>query len=249
MESTTESIARAATQLRRAAHAFALTGAGISVESGIPDFRSAAGLWAKYPPDEFATIDAFRANPDKVWRMWRALGESLLEAAPNPGHFALARLEAAGRIRAVVTQNIDNLHQRAGSARVIEYHGNGGRTCCLACHRRAPLQAAALGDAAPRCGCGGLLKPDVVLFGELIPTHALFEAEAFAQKADVVLIVGTSAQVYPAAGLPYTAKKRGAFIVECNIEPTDFTREITDVFLQGPAGTVLPQLTDAVTAG
>lgn len=249
MDIATENFARAATQLRRAAHAFALTGAGISVESGIPDFRSAAGLWAKYPPEEFATIDAFRANPDKVWRMWRSLGESLLGAAPNPAHVALAQLEAAGRIHAVVTQNIDNLHQRAGSSRVIEYHGNGGRTYCLSCHRHAPLHVEALSDAAPHCTCGGLLKPDVVLFGELIPTHALFEAEAFAQKADVVVIVGTSAQVYPAAGLPYTAKKRGAFIIECNVEPTDFTREITDVFLQGPAGTLLPQLADAVATG
>lgn len=248
MNSATSDYERAARALGSAPRAFALTGAGISVESGIPDFRSANGIWAKYPPEKFATIDAFLARPDDVWRMWRELAAGLAGAAPNPAHIALAQLEQQGKLEAVVTQNIDNLHQRAGSQRVIEYHGNGGRLFCMKCHRRSPLVLEALGEGAPRCACGGLLKPDVVLFGELIPSHALFDAEAIAQRARAVLIVGTSAQVYPAAGLPHTAKRNGAVIIECNVEPTDFTSEITDIFLPGPAGLVLPLLADALGA-
>lgn len=243
-----EAIREAAAVLKNARKAFALTGAGASVESGIPDFRSDVGLWTKYPPQEFATIDAFLANPAKVWGMWRELGGQLGAARPNPGHHALAELEAAGRIAAVVTQNIDNLHQEGGSQKVIEYHGNGRRVYCMDCHRRSPLDLAAISalDGPPRCACTGLQKPDVVLFGELIPAHAQFEAEALAQTADVVLIVGTSAQVYPAAGLPYTAHQRGALIIECNTEPTDFTDTITTHFLQGPCGQTLPRLLAAL---
>ena len=238
--------AAAAEVLRSAGHAFALTGAGISVESGIPDFRSAGGIWAKYPPEQYATIDAFMHAPARVWAMWRELGAQLAGAAPNAAHQALARMEEIGALEAVVTQNIDNLHERAGSRRVIEYHGNAGRLVCLTCHRRSPLDTATLPPGAPRCACGGLLKPDVVLFGELIPTHALYDAEALAQRAACVLIVGTSAQVYPAAGLPITAKRRGAVIIECNLEPTDFTGSVTDIFLQGPATETLSDLLAAI---
>lgn len=238
----TKELKKAARALRGAKHAIALTGAGISVESGIPDFRSPGGLWTKYPPDEFATIDAFHANPARVWGLWRELGASLAEVVPNPAHEALAALEEQGRIGAVITQNIDNLHQRAGSQKVIEYHGNAGQTFCLKCHRRAPLDLATLPEGAPACACGGLLKPDVVMFGELIPAYALMESQTLTRRADVVLIVGTSAQVFPAAGLPYAAKDHGATIIECNIEPTEFTRRITDIFLEGRAGVMLPEL-------
>lgn len=237
-----KTIQTAARQLARAQCAVALTGAGASTESGIPDFRSAHGIWAKYPPEEYATIDAFHRDPDKVWSMWRELGAQLQEVRPNPGHVALAEFEKMGKLEAVITQNIDNLHQAAGNTRVIEYHGNARRLFCLTCHRRAPFPAELPGTGAPRCACGGIQKPDVVFFGEIIPQFAALESEALAQRCDLMLIIGTSAQVYPAAALPHTAKRRGAVIIECNLEPTDFTASITDHFLQGPCGQTLPKL-------
>ncbi len=223
-----------------------VTGAGISVESGIPDFRSAGGLWSKYPPQEYATIEAFYDNPDKVWEMWYELAESLRHVRPNPAHLALAELEKMGRLGAVVTQNIDALHHEAGSTSVIEYHGRADTLYCPACHRRRPIDLGYRSHGAPRCECGGYMKPDVVLFGELIPQNALHLADSLARNCGVMIIVGTSATVYPAAGLPYIAKENGAFIVECNTEPTQFTRTITDAFLQGPAGKSLPRLVEKV---
>lgn len=232
----------AAEALRNTDKTIAVTGAGISVESGIPDFRSAGGLWSKYPPEEYATYDSFIDNPDKVWVMFYELAEMLMAAKPNPAHYALARLEEIGRLQAIITQNIDALHFHAGNTSVIEYHGNTDSIVCPACHRRRHIDLAQRKLGAPRCECGGYMKPDVVLFGEIIPPRALLQSETLAQTCDVLIIVGTSAQVYPAAGLPYTAKDQGAFIIECNTDKTDFTRSITDVFLQGPAGITLPRL-------
>lgn len=236
----------AAQKLRDAKCAIASTGAGISVESGIADFRSPGGIWEKYPPEEYATIDAFMRNPAKVWGLWKELGEDFADTKPNPGHFALAQLEKAGCLVAVITQNVDNLHQVAGSQNVIEYHGNARRLVCLGCHKKRPLVMSEIVELPPRCSCDAVLKPDVTMFGEMIPKYAMFESEALAQKADVVIIVGTSAQVFPAAGLPYTAKQHGAFIIEANKEETDFTRSITDVFLKGLSGETLPRLVEAV---
>jgi NAD-dependent deacetylase len=232
----------AAEALRNASDAIASTGAGISVESGIPDFRSANGLWSKYPPDEYGTIDAFRANPAKVWTLWQDLSEQVAACKPNPGHRALAELESLGRLRAVVTQNVDNLHQEAGSERVIEYHGNGRRVVCMECGKRRPLTPEMYARSIPMCVCGGLFKPDVVLFGEMIPMQAMLQAQALAQTADLVVLVGTSGTVYPASELPLTAKENGAFIIECNVERTEFTHSVTDVFLEGRAGENLPKL-------
>lgn len=239
-------IGRAAERMRAARCAIAVTGAGVSVESGIPDFRSADGLWRRYPPEEYATLDAFLANPDKVWRLFHELGASFGAVAPNPAHDALARLEAAGRMQAVITQNIDNLHRAAGSREVVEYHGNAARVSCLDCGFSRPMRRPETGPGAPRCDCGAALKPDIVLFGELIPAGAMLRAEAWAARADVVLVVGTSAQVYPAAALPEAAKARGALVIECNVAPTAFTRAMVDVYLEGAAGAVLPRLADAV---
>jgi NAD-dependent deacetylase len=236
------SLEEAAKAIRSAKSVIAVTGAGVSVESGIPDFRSAGGLWTKYPPEEFATLDAFERDPSRLWKLWLELGEMLQGVQPNPAHFALAELEKLGWLHGIITQNIDNLHQIAGNTKVIEYHGNAQRLHCLACHKRTPLKLEELGGKAPVCTCGAVMKPDVVLFGEMIPKHALFESEALAQNADVVIIVGTSATVYPAAGLPFTAKQHGAYIIECNLDSTDFTARITDTFLQGTAGTTLPEL-------
>lgn len=239
---------RAAEAIRNAKTVVASTGAGISTESGIPDFRSEGGIWDTYPPEEYASIQAFQADPGKVWGMWRDLSAQLDGCKPNAGHEALARLEAAGRLKAIITQNVDNLHQEAGNQTVIEYHGNTRHVVCLSCRRRQRLNPEMLASGTPFCVCGGVFKPDVVMFGEMIPRDAMLRAEAYARSAEVVIIVGTSAQVYPAAELPHTAKQRGAFIIEANIEETDFTSSITDVFLQGKAGETLPKLVDAVLA-
>lgn len=238
----------AADALYRAEHAVASTGAGISVESGIPDFRSPGGIWSKYPPDEFATIEAFLSNPAKVWRFWNDLGADLAHCVPNPAHYALAELERMGRLKAVITQNVDNLHQTAGSRTVIEYHGNAKRLVCLDCGKREDYVLGTRTVSVPRCTCGGLLKPDVVMFGELIPPEAMADAETMASTCDVMIIVGTSAQVYPAADLPFIAKRHGAYIIEANTQETEFTDCITDAFLRGPAGKTLPKLLDTVKA-
>ena len=242
----TEDYTRASKAILNAKAVVASTGAGISTESGIPDFRSEGGIWDTYPPDEYASIQAFTADPDKVWGMWRDLSTQLDGCKPNPGHEALAQLEAAGRLKAIITQNVDNLHQEAGSQIVVEYHGNTRHVRCMVCRKRQRLNAEMIASGTPHCECGGVFKPDVVMFGEMIPRDAMLRAEAYARSADVVLIVGTSAQVYPAAELPHTAKERGAFIIEVNLEMTDFTRSITDVFIQGKAGEALPKLAEAV---
>ena len=232
----------AAEALGRSSSTVAVTGAGISVESGIPDFRSPDGLWARYPPEEYATIDAFLADPDKAWVMFYELADMIVSAEPNAGHLALAQLESSGRLDAVITQNIDGLHVRAGNKDVIEFHGSTTHLSCPDCARRSPMDLSRRDFGAPRCQCGGAMKPDVVLFGEMIPPDALMRSQVLAQQCDALIVVGTSAQVFPAAGLPYTAKENGAFIIECNTEPTAFTHAVTNVFLEGPAGETLPRL-------
>ena len=246
---TAEILTEAATAIRDGKVVVASTGAGISTESGIPDFRSANGIWARYPPEEYATIQAFMENPDKLWSFWRELGDQIKGCAPNPGHHALSQLERSGNLTAVITQNVDNLHQEAGSRNVVEYHGNSREVICLSCGNVAPLNPELEAMGTPFCVCSGIYKPNVVLFGEMIPPRAMLQAEAYAQSADVVIVVGTSAQVFPAAQLPLTAKERGATIIEVNLERTDFTESITDHFLQGKSGDVLPRLAAEVVSG
>ena len=234
--------------LAQAQHVIALTGAGISVESGIPDFRSPTGLWAQYPPEKYATIEGYVRNPDEVWKLWYQLGKMLQDIQPNSGHRSLAALEELGLLRGVITQNIDNLHQEAGNSHVVEFHGNNSHLRCMQCHKRIPLNLELPGDKAPRCDCGGLMKPDVVLFGEMLPPYAVLESEILIQECDLMLVVGTSATVYPAAELPIIARENGAYIIECNLEPTQLTDNITDSFLAGPAGETLPALLEALHA-
>jgi len=224
----------------------AVTGAGISAESGVPTFRGRGGIWDKYPPDQYATIDAYNRDPDKVWKFWCELETSLSGVKPNPAHSALAELEALGRLQAVITQNIDNLHQEAGSRTVIEYHGNAHWLVCPRCRHRDPFNVAQHGDSPPYCFCGTLMKPDVVMFGEVIPSDALVRSAQLVEKCNVVIVVGTSAQVYPAARLPVLAHQSGAFVIEANTEETDFTSTVTNAFLRGPAGETLPKLVEAV---
>jgi NAD-dependent deacetylase len=226
--------------IRRSARVVALTGAGISVESGIPDFRSKGGLWERFDPWEYATIHAFEKNPAKVWVMLKEMDGLLARARPNPAHYALAELEAGGHLLGIITQNVDNLHQAAGSSKVIEYHGNAHRFVCRNCRGYWPREALDFNATPLYCYCGGLIKPDVVFFGESIPDKALYEANSLAINCDLMLIIGTSAEVAPANILPEVAKNNGAVIVENNLEHTRLSLFLSDYFLQGSAGRMWP---------
>ncbi|MGE0712107.1 MAG: NAD-dependent protein deacylase [Planctomycetota bacterium] len=229
--------------------AIAFTGAGVSVASGIPDFRSREGIWARYPPEEFGTIEAFVADPVRWWEFFRALATSFAAVAPNPAHQALAELERLGCLQTVVTQNIDRLHQRAGSAHVIELHGSSERLKCLTCEKVIPTPAPQEGPL-PRCQtCAEVLKPDVVLFGELLPLAPLEEAQALARGSDLCLVVGTSAVVYPAASIPELVQRHGGTVCQINRETTDLTHlGYVRWFVQGDAEEVLPRLVELVRA-
>jgi NAD-dependent deacetylase len=228
--------------IRQSRRVVALTGAGISVESGIPDFRREGGLWERFDPREYAHIQALKKNPAKVWLLIKELDATLSRARPNPAHYALAALEARGHLIGVITQNVDNLHQAAGSRRVVEYHGNAFRFVCLSCRRSFARESLDFAGAPLYCPCGGLIKPDVVFFGEQIPAGAQEEAEELAQECDLLLVIGTSGEVAPASYLPYIARDWGAIIAENNLSPTRLTRTLTHHFLPGPAGVVLPLL-------
>jgi NAD-dependent deacetylase len=228
--------------LPQSRRAIALTGAGISVESGIPDFRSPGGLWSQFDPLEYATIHAFRTHPAKVWELLKEMDRIITAARPNPAHYALAELEAKGMLLGIITQNVDNLHQAAGSKKVVEYHGNAHRFVCDSCRGQHPRETLDFEQTPLYCHCGGLIRPDVVFFGEPIPAAARDEAEALARSCDLVLIIGTSGEVSPANYLPQIAKDHGALIVENNLEPTRLTRTVTDHFLPGKAGELWPEV-------
>ncbi|BES81911.1 NAD-dependent protein deacetylase [Pyrodictium abyssi] len=218
-----EEAKRLAQLLAESRYAVVFTGAGVSTESGIPDFRGPSGLWRRVPPEVF-TIEYFVERPLEVWRLFTELFYSFKDAKPNPAHYAIARLEELGIVKSVITQNIDGLHQAAGSRRVIELHGNLRWARCMSCGRRVPLDEAvseAREGRLPRCPvCGGLLKPDAVFFGEPLPEEALEEAFREARRADLVLVVGSSLSVYPAAYIPEYARRRGARLAIVNLEPT-----------------------------
>ena len=241
---TPEKLAAILSQHRRLV---ALTGAGISVESGIPDFRSPGGLWERFDPMEYAHIRAFRNNPAKVWILLKEMDAVITAARPNPAHYALAELEAKGLLLGIITQNVDNLHQAAGSRRVVEYHGNARRFVCDTCKGHHPLETLDFDHTPLYCLCGGLIRPDVVFFGEAIPEAARKESEALARECDLMLVIGTSGEVAPASYLPYTAKEHGALIVENNLEPTSLTENLTDHFLPGPAGRLWPRVIEAMS--
>ncbi len=245
---TEDLITRTAQAIHRSRRVVAFTGAGISVESGIPDFRGSCGLWQKYDPAEYATIEAFRADPGKVWTMLKEMGALLENSRPNPAHRALARLEEMGHLRSVVTQNIDNLHQEAGNKRVIEYHGSHKKLICLDCGRLHDREEVSLDRLPPHCACGGVLKPNVVLFGEPIPWTAHMEAQQEARDCEVMLVVGTSAVVSPACDIPVLAKQKGAAVVEVNLEETSLTGFVSDWLLRGSAGTVLQSVVNRLVS-
>jgi NAD-dependent deacetylase len=228
--------------IRRHPRVVALTGAGISVASGIPDFRSPGGLWERFDPMEYAHIQAFRRHPAKVWQLLKEMDDTITRARPNPAHYALAELEAKGFLAGIITQNVDNLHQAAGSRCVVEYHGNAHRFICDTCKGQHPRESLDFSHTPLYCLCGGLIRPDVVFFGEPIPPAAQDEAEELAQHCDLMLVIGTSGEVAPASYIPHIAKEWGALIIENNLEPTRLTSSITDHLLQGPAGELLPEV-------
>lgn len=234
-------------ELRGAARgAVVLTGAGVSVASGIPSFRGDSGIWTRYDPAEYATIEAFDRDPARVWGFLKELADTLEATEPNAAHEALARLEQAGYVQAIVTQNVDGLHQAAGNDRVIELHGSHRTLSCRACGRTHTPDEVTLPPAVdvPGCvACGGVLKPDVVMFGEPLPTRALREAEHLAEHCSILLVVGTSAEVYPAAAIPDVATRAGAGLWEINPEPC-----LADArTVQGRAEDVLPVLANRLT--
>lgn len=233
--------------LRRCQAAAALTGAGISVESGIPSFRGARGLWSRYDPMEYAHIGAFLSNPAKVWRLLLELDAVIRQARPNPTHYALAELERMGKLKGIITQNVDNLHQAAGSRNVIEFHGNARRFVCLRCRRAFDPAALDFSQVPLYCSCGGLIKPDIVFFGEEIPPAANRAAFDLAEACDLMLVIGTSAAVMPANYLPHTAKNHGAVIVEINLEATELTRRVTDYLIEGAASQILSEAVARLT--
>jgi NAD-dependent deacetylase len=235
--------------IRRRQPCVVLTGAGVSTESGIPDFRSPTGLWAKVDPMEYGSIEAFRRDPLKVWSFYKPRVAMLTEAEPNPAHHALAELEQDGLVQAVVTQNIDLLHERAGSKDVVEVHGSIRTATCPSCGERYPLERVLelLADAdAPACPtCGGILKPDVVFFGELLPPAAIDRAFDLARGAGLLLVVGSALEVYPIAGLPLETTGAGGELAIVNRGPTAFDDQAS-LRIDGSAGEVLPAVVAAL---
>jgi len=218
-----------------------LTGAGISAESGIPTFRDAGGLWNNYRAEDLATPDAFARDPRLVWEWYNWRRELIAKALPNPAHQALVKLEVAKPRFTLITQNVDGLHDLAGSGRILKLHGDIWRLRCSTCGSNWPDRRPTLPKLPPHCACGGLARPGVVWFGEPLPEGMMNEAEHAVAASAVFLVIGTSAVVYPAAGLVPFAKQSGATIIEINTEPTAFSG-LVDFALQGPAGELLPTL-------
>jgi len=236
-------IKQAAGDLAAARNVVALTGAGISTESGIPPFRGKGGLWEKFDPMEIAHIDAFMKDPARVWNLLIKEMKAIVDTArPNDAHKGLARLEQMGKLKTVITQNIDGLHQAAGNTDVIEFHGNFAWQRCMDCSQKYETRQVDISQIPPRCRCGGILRPDAVFFGEMIPQDAMWRSKQAASDCDLMLVVGTSAVVQPAALMPLFAKKTGAKIIEINPQETPLTVEVSDYLIKGRAGEVMNRI-------
>ncbi len=229
--------------LKNAKHIVAFTGAGISVESGIPPFRGENGLWNKYDPD-CLLLDRYLTKPAESWKVIKEIFFNYFGVAqPNKAHQVLARMESEGNLKAIITMNIDNLHQEAGSKKVIEYHGNTKHMVCTHCHSRFSVLEVNMNEKYPQCPkCNHLLKPDFIFFGEAIPTDAYQHSFEEAQLADVLIIVGTTGEVMPASQIPNIAKRSGAKIIEINTAHTPYSDHISDIFLKGKAGKIFENL-------
>jgi NAD-dependent deacetylase len=227
--------------LKQARSVAVLTGAGVSAESGVPTFRGSGGLWKQHRAEALATPEAFARDPKLVWEWYDWRRGVLTQAQPNPGHRALVEMEKRLPAFTLITQNVDGLHELAGSRNVLRLHGSIWMLRCLACGDEHENRQTPLAEIPPRCQCGGMLRPGVVWFGEALPPRVWEAAEAAARAADLFLVIGTSAVVYPAAGLAHIAKSSGARVVEINVAETALSREI-DEFWQGASGELLPQL-------
>ena len=246
MDSNNNKIEKVVELLRSSKHTVVFTGAGVSVESGIPPFRGAGGLWERYDPEEVASIYGFKRNPKAFWEFAKELLVKT-KAEPNKAHYAIAELEKMGIVKAVITQNIDMLHQKAGSSRVLELHGSMEYVDCLDCHTAYKWEEIEkkIEKEIPRCeSCGSYyLKPRVVFFGEALPSDVLSEAMDEARKCDVFMVVGSSLVVYPAAHLPFIAKENEAKLIIINYDPTD-RDEMFDVVIHGKAGDILLKIVE-----
>jgi NAD-dependent deacetylase len=241
-----EQIRTAAELINKARYIVAMTGAGISTPSGIPDFRSAdSGVWEHVDPLAVASIYAFRQKPQEFYNWIHPLSRKFLEAEPNPAHYALVELERRGKLKAVITQNIDNLHYRAGSQTVYELHGHLRETICIRCYSvrdaaRAFEKFVKDGEI-PRCDCGGILKPNAILFGEQLPMQAFISAQLAVKEADLMFIIGSSLEVAPASDLPELALENGARIIIINQQPTHLDTQ-TDLVIRGDVAEILPYI-------
>lgn len=229
--------------VKEARHAIVFDGAGTSVESGIPHFRGEGGLWNTYDP-AFLSIDYFTKHPGESWELIREIFYRHFSGTrPNEAHRSIARLWEKGYIKSVITQNIDNLHQRAGTETVLEFHGSSEILVCVLCRNRYRVSDIPMEKLPPICiQCDGVLKPDFIFFGEPVPSGVYEESLREVMKSDLILIIGTSGEVFPACHIPYQGKKNGAKIIEINIESSAYTPEITDIFLRGKATEVMKQL-------
>jgi len=240
-------IEKAVQDIRKARKIAVLTGAGISVESGIPPFRGKGGIWEKFDPVEYAHIDAFMQNPEKVWTVLLKEMKTIVDQArPNAAHLGLAGLENRGKKVTIITQNVDGLHQAAGSTDVIEFHGNFAWHHCLNCRRRYASRQIDLSAMPPRCDCGGILRPECVFFGEMISPDLLLRSRQISSRCDIMLVVGTSAVVQPAAWMPVIARDAGAKVIEINPEITPLTQAVSDYFIQGKAGEIVRKIVDQI---
>jgi NAD-dependent deacetylase len=236
-----DAIAQARDLIQRARSVGVLTGAGVSAESGVPTFRGDGGLWRNYKPEDLATPEAFLADPTLVWSWYDWRRQQIAKAEPNPGHRALVELELRVERFTLITQNVDGLHERAGSRNTQRLHGEIWMLRCVACGREIRDLRAPLPELPPRCACGGLQRPGVVWFGESLPVRPWHAAVEAAGSADVLLVAGTSAQVYPAAGLIDIARRAGTAVVEVNLEPTAYSQAAT-LSLRGKTGEILPRI-------
>ena len=252
MEQLNQQIQHAANLIKQARNVVAMTGAGISTPSGIPDFRSAdSGLWNDTDPMDVASIFAFRKSPRLFYDWIHPLAHRLLEAKPNPAHYALVTLEAKGKLKTIITQNIDDLHHRAGSQTVVELHGNMREATCTQCYEVQPADAVfeqfVRDGQIPRHHCGGVLKPNVILFGEQPPTREFVAAQLAAKEADLMLVAGSSLEVVPAADLPKLALENGAKLVIVNLQPT-YLDQRADLVIHADVAKVLPRIIDLAVA-
>lgn len=232
-------------KLKSAKKILFFTGAGISAESGIPTFRGENGIWKKFKPEELANFNAFLKNPEMVWEWYQYRRKIIYEAQPNKAHIAISEFQNYFNEVIVSTQNIDNLHRRAGSKIIYELHGNIEKNYCIKCKKRYDFTNFNFDKKVQKCDCGGLIRPDVVWFGEFLPMNDYNASEKAAEECDITFVVGTTAVVYPAANIPLLAKSNHKFVVEINIEPTEISN-LVDVSLIGKAGEILPQILEEI---